>query len=91
VSCFFLTIRGNLSWGTWWQYFLVGLGVIFLIDATIRVTHPAYRNSGWGRFIPGVVLLLVGAAFLLGFSEGWPLILVGAGVAMLIGMLFRKR
>lgn len=87
----FLTTRGTLAWGTWWQYLLIGLGVIFLLDGALHYLHPATRYRGSGRFVPGIILVLVGAAFLIGFSEWWPLILVGIGVAILLGMLFRKR
>jgi hypothetical protein len=84
----FLATRGTLSWDIWWQYFLIGLGGIFLLDGLI---HYFFRHSGAGRFIPGIILVLVGTAFLVGFSEWWPLILVGVGVAILLGMLFRRR
>lgn len=85
----FLSNRGTLSWGdTGWQFFLIGLGGIFLLDGLV---HYAWRRGGAGRFIPGIILVLVGAAFLIGFSDWWPLILVGVGVAILLGMLFRQR
>ncbi len=87
----FLTTRGTLDWGTWWQYFLIGLGGIFFLDGALHYLHPATRYRGAGKFIPGIILVLVGAAFLIGFSEWWPLILVGIGMAILLGMLFRKR
>jgi hypothetical protein len=84
----FLATRGTLPWDTWWQYFLVGLGAIFLLDGLV---HYIWGHGGTGRFIPGIILVLVGLAFVIGFSEWWPLILVGVGVAILLGMLFRRR
>jgi hypothetical protein len=87
----FLTIRGTLEWDSWWQYFLIGLGGIFLLDGLIHYWHPATRYRGAGRFVPGLILVLVGTAFVIGFSEWWPLVLVGVGVAILLGMLFRRR
>jgi hypothetical protein len=86
VLLFFAT-RGTISWGVWWQYFLIGLGVIFLLDGLV---HYLFGHHGAGRFIPGVILVLVGTAFVIGFSEWWPLVLVGVGVAILLGMLFRR-
>jgi hypothetical protein len=87
----FLWTQGILDGGVWWQYFLIGLGGIFLLDGLIHYWHPAYHSRGAGRFIPGIILVLVGTAILVGFSEWWPLILVGVGVAILLGMLFRNR
>jgi hypothetical protein len=87
----FLVTRGTLSWGNWWQYFLIGLGGIFLLDGALHYLIPNSRHHGAGKFVPGIILMLVGAAFVIGFSEWWPLILVGVGVAILLGMLFRRR
>jgi hypothetical protein len=84
----FLATQGTLGWDRWWQFFLIGLGGIFLLDGLV---HYFTRGGGTGRFIPGIILVLVGAAFVIGFSEWWPLILVGVGVAILLGMLFRRR
>lgn len=87
----FLNIRGVLEDDTWWRYFLIGLGGIFLLDGGLQYLHPATRHHGGGKFIPGIILVLVGTAFVVGFEEWWPLVLVGVGVAILLGMLFRRR
>ncbi|HSW58578.1 MAG TPA: hypothetical protein VLH15_09260, partial [Dehalococcoidales bacterium] len=87
----FFTTRGTISWSIWWQYLLIGLGGIFLIDGFLHLLNPSIRYRGWGKFFPGIILVLVGTAFLIGFSEWWPLILVGIGVAILLGMLFKRR
>ena len=52
-----------------------------------------------GGFATGIVLLLLGVAFLLeeldvwdlNFSVVWPLILIGLGLAIGLGALFRQR
>ncbi len=83
--------RGWLSWDIWWEYFLIGLGVIFLIDAAVRYTSQEHRHGAFGRVIPGVVLICVGVAFIYGWSQWWPLILVAAGIVVLIGAITRRR
>ena len=90
-SLLFLTTRGTLSWATWWQYFLIGLGVIFLVDALAHYFTPKYRDASYGKFIPGIILLFIGIAFVYGFSQWWPLVLVAAGIIILINVLFRRR
>jgi len=87
---FFLASQGTISWNSWWRYLLIGLGVIFLIEALIRAVGAGYRRSSFGRVIAGIVLIFIGAAFLLGFSQWWPLILIAVGVLVLVRVLIRK-
>jgi len=75
---FFLSMQG---FGAWWKYFLIGLGIIFLIEA---------RWRGTGHIIAGLVLMGVGIALLTGFGIWWPLILILAGVAILLNTWRRK-
>jgi hypothetical protein len=87
----FLATQGTLSWSTWWQYFLIGLGAIFIIDGLAHYWGSAHQGYSFGRFIPGVILLFVGIMFVLGFSQWWPLVLIAVGVALLLGFFFRRR
>jgi hypothetical protein len=87
----FLVTRGTLSWNNWWQYLLVVLGVIFLIDALAHFYIPAFRQTAFGRFIPGIILLFVGIAFIYGWSQWWPVVLIAAGIIILISVVLRKR
>lgn len=89
-SLLFMANRGVLEWSTWWQYLLVGMGGIFILDGIIHYFYSARSWSNWGKFIPGVILLFVGLAFVFGFTEWWPMILVGAGVVLLLGLFFRR-
>jgi hypothetical protein len=89
-SLLFLANRGTLDWGSWWQYFLVGLGIIFILDGIIHYFSSERGWANWGKFIPGVVLLLVGLAFIFSFTEWWPMILVGIGIMLLLGLFFRR-
>jgi cobalamin synthase len=76
---------------TWWQYLLIGLGVVFLIDGLAHYWNPTYRGYGYSRFIPGIILLFVGLAFIFSFDQWWPIILIAVGVALLLSFFFRRR
>jgi len=88
---FFANQQGWTTWDNWWQYLLIGLGIIFIIDGLAHLAIPRYRDTSYGRFVPGVILIFVGLAFIYGFSQWWPLILIAAGIAILVSLLFRRR
>jgi hypothetical protein len=87
---FFGNQQGWLEPDTWWHYLLVGLGAIFIINGMAHYWNPNSRHSSYGQFIPGVVLLCVGVAFILNFSQWWPMVLIAAGAAVLLGQLFHR-
>lgn len=87
----FLAARAVISWDDWWKYFLIGIGIIFLIEVLIRRLQPAYRRPMFGRFVAGLILICVGIASIGGFGSWWPLIIVAIAVAILVRLLaFRK-
>jgi uncharacterized membrane protein HdeD (DUF308 family) len=87
---FFVNLQQGTSWDVLWKYVLVGLGAIFIIDGLAHLrAERAYSN--FGRFIPGVILLFVGLAFLYNFSQWWPVILIAVGLVILIALFFRRR
>lgn len=86
----FISFQGWITWGEWWQYFLIGLGLIFLIESLVRYTNREYRRPRFGRVIAGLVLIFVGLAFLLGFGKWWPLILIVVGLAVLFNVWLKR-
>jgi hypothetical protein len=76
--------QGWFTWDDWWKYLLLGLGVIFIIDALVRLAQPAPGLRWGGRLVVGLTLLLVGLIFTAGFGQWWPLILVIVGVAVIV-------
>jgi hypothetical protein len=88
---FFVNQQGDVTWDTLWKYLLIGLGAIFIIDGLTHSFHPSYHAAGLGRFVPGIILVLVGVAFLFNFSQWWPVILIAVGVVLLISILIRRR
>lgn len=88
---FLLVTMDYLGWSNWWTYFLVGIGVILIIEAIVRSALPQYRYGVLGRLIGGIVLIAVGAGSIYGLGNWWPLILIGVGIAVIIGALFGVR
>jgi hypothetical protein len=88
---FLLSQYGYLQ-GEWWQYFLVGLGVIFVILAWVQ--HLG-QDSGWprlGLIFTGLLLIAIGLLFLFDPNNWWPLLLIAAGLVLIIRYVFlRKR
>ena len=83
-----LFLANQLSWisgNAWWQWLLVGLGIISIIDGLVQYHAPEYHHSRRHKFVWGTVLIAIGVIFLLGFSQWWPIVLIGAGVAMILG------
>jgi hypothetical protein len=83
-TLFLLHQQGTISGGDWWQYLLIGLGGIFIINGLAHYWTPSYRWGSYGRFVAGIVLILIGTLFMLGFSQWWPLVLIVVGVALLL-------
>ena len=77
--------QGWISGNTWWQWLLIGLGIIFIINGIVQYREPEYHHSRRHKFIWGAVLIVLGVLFLAGFTQWWPIVLIGAGVAVLLG------
>jgi hypothetical protein len=86
-TLFLLAQMDKISWGSWWAYFLVGLGAIFLVTG---IAGMAGRHGTGGRMIAGVVLIVIGGAHIIGVSVWWPYLLIGIGAALLISAFFRR-
>lgn len=87
---FFLSAQGWLPWGDWWQYFLIGLGLIFLAESLMRYSGNTSMRPRFGRVIAGLVLILIGLVFLMGIGNWWPLILIVVGLAIMVNVWLRK-
>lgn len=89
---FLLTTMDYLSWSNWWQYFLLGLGAIMILEALIRLIAPRAEKSVSGKLIGGSILLIIGASFVYGLVTWWPLILIGVGIIIIVsGFVKSKR
>ncbi len=74
-----------------WTIILIGAGVIVLIEAAIRVAVPAYRRPIAGTIIFGVILIGIGLGNIFSWDVVWPLIVIGIGLAVLLGGFWRRK
>ena len=86
----FLASMGIVSWDRWWQFFLIGLGVILLIDAFVDYRQDIYHGFKSGRVIAAVVLIVLGIVFLLSMVNWWALIIMAVGIIILAAGLWRR-
>lgn len=70
------------------QVFFLGAGLIWLLEALVRLAVPSYRQPVTGTFI----LAVVSFAIALGnWSIIWPLVLIAIGLSVLLRSVLRKR
>jgi hypothetical protein len=89
-TIFLLSQLGHLTGDAWWQYLLIGLGAISIVNGLVHYQNPAYRWGTYRGFIIGIVFILIGALCMLGFSQWWPLALIFAGLALLLRFFWRR-
>jgi hypothetical protein len=88
----FVDNQGWLRGGTGWLYFAIGLGTIFIIGFLVQY----FRNTGnfgssLGGLVAGLSLVYVGAAFLFGFGNWWPVVFILIGVGYLVKAVRHSR
>jgi chromate transport protein ChrA len=83
--------QGIIGRNRWWQYLLIAVGVAMLVSAGARYLRSARsQRPPFGRLICGLILIGIGAAFLIGATTLWPLLIIAAGVTILAGALLRR-
>jgi len=103
LLAFFLILAGlillaeSLGFITWdqfgglWNLFFIGAGLFLLAEVVLRLLLPAYRRPILGQLIGGIVLLVMGVGGMIGFQFTGPVILIGIGLAILLGGLLGGR
>jgi hypothetical protein len=90
-TLFFSVQQGWISSPDMWQYLVIGLGTIFVIHGLVNYRNPYYRHTGLCRLIPGIALILAGVLSILDFAQLWPLILIGAGIAVILCFFYSRQ
>ncbi|MGQ9494451.1 MAG: hypothetical protein ACUVR2_11960 [Anaerolineae bacterium] len=86
--------QGFITWeqfGGVWNLIFLAAGLMLLVEAVVRLLIPAYRRPVLGTLIGGIVLIAIGLGGITGFNLTFPLILIGIGLAILLGGLLRGR
>jgi hypothetical protein len=80
-----------LTWENVWSYIFIGAGGLFLLEVILRILLPAYRRPIRGRLILAFIALAIGVGGLIGWELTWPFILIGIGLAIILGVFVRPR
>jgi hypothetical protein len=86
---FLLRNMGFLYWRNWWAYFILGIGVILILEGIIRSAIPQYRCGVIGKLVSGVILVTIGGIFIYGASDWWPLIIIAVGLIIIFGTIWK--
>jgi uncharacterized membrane protein HdeD (DUF308 family) len=91
LTLIWLGVTFLLNLKDWFNIFLVGLGCIFIVDAILRQMWDVKRKSVVGSLITGIVLIVLGLAFLFKVITWWPLIPIIIGAGILISGITKAR
>jgi len=86
--------QGFITWdqfGGLWNLFFAAAGLFMLAEVVLRLLLPAYRRPILGQLIGGIVLLVMGVGGMIGFQFTWSVVLIGIGLAILLGGLLGGR
>ena len=90
---FFLAQSGMLgiTWVNMWGAFIIGLGLLLMLQGVLRLVLPDYRRNVFGLLVGGLVLVAVGTIPFGGamWAQWWPLGLIALGVVLLIQQFVR--
>jgi hypothetical protein len=81
------------KWWNSWALIFTGVGAIIILSALFRLVVPLYRHHVTGGFVPGLIFLGIGLAWLNNwqFAIIWPVILIIIGLSLIFGGIFRRR
>jgi len=74
-----------------WSVIMLGAGLILLVEVLIRLLIPEYRRGVGGTIIFAFILISVSLGNQIGWTIVLPMILIGAGLAILVRGLFSRR
>lgn len=91
ILLYYATIGGTaITFGNFWQYLIIGVGVILVVQGIIR-----YGEKGTpylGSFIGGAVMIIIGLGFISSNNlDLWPLILIVLGAAAIVSAFTVRR
>lgn len=88
---FFLYNNLDILKGDWWQYFLVLLLVVFLIEYWVVYMSPVKGRSRLKMGFVGLLLIAIGILFLFVLYIWLPLILLMAGLILIAVFVINKK
>ena len=88
---FFLYNNLDILKGDWWQYFLVLLLVVFLIEYWVVYMSPVKGRSRLKMGFVGLLLIAIGILFLFVLYIWLPLILLTSGLILIAVFVLNKK
>ncbi|MEO0086544.1 MAG: hypothetical protein ABIK77_04160 [candidate division WOR-3 bacterium] len=73
---------GIISWNDWWAYLLLGLGIVFFIDALLR--SIILKKGIVGRIITGTILVIIGVGKLVSLRIWFSYVVLIIGLILVI-------
>jgi hypothetical protein len=87
----FLLAEWNFfTWGSWWEWFLTGLGLVLIGRGLYAWSRRGFKGSSKGYLIGGSVVATIGVANLLNINNWWAIIIIVIGLSV-IASAFTKR
>jgi cation transport ATPase len=87
---FLLRQYNYVSSTNWWNFFLIGLGIIIILRGVVMYIEISNWRASSGFLIGGGVVTLIGAGSYLGLSNWWALLLILVGGWVIISALTNK-
>ncbi|MCP2619826.1 hypothetical protein NLC35_01065 [Candidatus Aminicenantes bacterium AC-334-K16] len=81
---FLLITLDYLSWSDLAAYFLLGLGIILLVESFSKQTSSSTSRPPLGKILAGIILIVIGATNIFGYFNWWPVILIIIGLYLLL-------
>ena len=69
----------------WWPVFAVGLGALLILRGLNVYKSDGYWSEATGHMIGGAFVAFIGLAKFINFTHIWPVILIGSGLAIVLG------
>ena len=87
----YLAATGIVGWTNWVGYFLMGLGVIILVQAAaIFSSATGRKDSAYGPLIGGAILIVIGASSVIGITYWWAIVLIVVGVWIIVSAIRQR-
>jgi len=86
---FLLRGWGYITDNDWWAWFLIGIGVILIIRGLLAFIQSGVK-AGLGFLIGGFVLAAIGGSEIFNIQNGWAVILIIGGIAIILSGLTQR-
>ncbi len=87
AGAFIFAENQGMFYDSWFWWFLLSAGIVFIIEAIIRIRIPRFNKPVYGIIIKGSIISALGASQLYNIEDWWPVILIITG-SMLIFQAF---